>query len=142
MPLTQSDIQLVRDSLATASTAELFSGSTLFYDRLFAREPDLKAMFRDDLEGQGMRFMSTLRTIVGALDVPGGLDQAMVELAATHRLMGVRKEMFATMQEALVETFSALLGDAFTPKLETAWRNAYGEIADAMIAAGGIVSDH
>jgi len=138
MPLTQQEHLLVRESLDAASTAELFAGSTRFYDNVFARDPGLRSMFREDLEGQGMRFMSTLKTIVDALAAPGGLQAAMADLGQTHRLLGIHIDMFDTMGEALIETFSQLLEDDFTPELDAAWRKAYGEIAKAMIAAGGI----
>lgn len=138
MPLTEYGHAIVRASLDAANTAELFSGSTRFYDNIFARDPSLRAMFRDDLEGQGMRFMSTLRTIVDAIGTPGGLDAAMGELGQTHRILGVRQDQFDQMEEALMDTFRQLLGDGFTAELEEAWRKAYAEIAAAMISKGGI----
>jgi len=133
MPLTDDECQLVRSSLEAASTAELFAGSTRFYDALFARDPSLRAMFRDDLEGQGMRFMSTLKTIVNALDSEEELVAKMADLARMHQILGIQPAQFDTMGEALMETFTQLLGDAFTPELEAAWRKAYGRISQAML---------
>lgn len=138
MPLTQTECQLVRESLTTAAIEELFLGSTRFYDRLFALDPSLRALFREDLEGQGMRFMSTLRTILDALGEDGGADAMLVELAQSHRRMGIRAGMFDTMGAALIDTMEELLKDRFTPELAAAWRKAYAHIAEKMVSAGGI----
>ncbi|MFQ5567035.1 MAG: globin, partial [Paracoccaceae bacterium] len=72
MNLSTAQISLIRDSFhmlePDAEVAEKF------YDRLFEIAPELRAMFRSDMTGQGMRFMRTLRVIVQHLDEPEALQ--------------------------------------------------------------------
>ncbi|MFC6686474.1 globin domain-containing protein [Jhaorihella thermophila] len=115
-----------------------FSPSQRCFTKLFERDPNLRALFREDIAGQGMRFMRTLRTIVTALRQLGGAQEVLEPLARTHGALGVHAQHFETMGEALIDTFKELLGPDFTPEMEAAWRKAYREIADAMIEAGKI----
>ena len=59
MSLTSEDLRLIRKSFDTVRQ-DITPASTAFYDALFRRAPDLRSMFRDDLAGQGMKFMTTL----------------------------------------------------------------------------------
>lgn len=138
MPINLSDqeIQLVEKAFTMARSEELFAQPTLFYEKLFERDPSLRPMFREDIGGQGMRFMRTLRTIVNALTQPGELKDVLEPLARTHGALGVHAPNFDTMGEALIDTFKELLGPDFTPEMETAWRKAYGQISQAMIQVG------
>ncbi|MGV6848999.1 MAG: globin domain-containing protein [Marinibacterium sp.] len=137
MTLTETERQILQDSLARL-TEKMNLHPAVFYEALFARAPDLRGMFREDLEGQGMQFMKTLSVIVSKLRDPDALDAQVAELGATHKILGVTREMFAPMEEALIDTMRAALGEDFTPDLEELWRRAYGRISAAMIRQGKI----
>lgn len=134
--LSEKEIELVEKAFAMARSEELFAQPTLFYEKLFERDPNLQPLFREDIGGQGMRFMRTLRTIVNALRQPGDVAEVLEPLARTHGALGVHAIDFDTMGEALIDTFKELLGPDFTAEMETAWRKAYGQIAKAMIRVG------
>ena len=72
LPISEAEIRLVRDSLPMVRE-RLVPASEMFYENLFAVEPELRALFRPDLQSQGMRFMSTLATIADLLDAPAEL---------------------------------------------------------------------
>lgn len=137
MTVTSEQAALLKDSLHTLR-GRLEPASMSFYEALFRRAPGLRAMFRDDLAGQGMKFMSTLRMIVGAIDQPEGLATRYKELGQGHALMGVKAEHFAPMGDALIETLRLELGEDFTPTVEAAWRAAYAELSARIIGAGDI----
>ncbi len=59
MTLTTAQIDLIRDSFHRLQP-DVQTASELFYVRLFEIAPELRGMFRSDMAGQGMRFMSTL----------------------------------------------------------------------------------
>lgn len=126
--LVRSGFEQIRHRLEPASVA--------FYEALFRRRPDLRGMFREDLEGQGMKFMSTLGTVVECLDAPEGMAGHLRELGRTHATLGVKIEHFAPMGEALIETLADELGSAFTPEAEAAWRAAYDGLSRTMISGG------
>lgn len=136
--LTEEEIELVERAFAMARAEELFAHPALFYEKLFDRDPALRAVFRRDIGDQGMQFMRTLWTIVQALRSPAALHDVLAPLARTHASLGVLAAQFRTMGEALIDTFRELLEDDFTPEMEAAWRRAYAHIAEAMIEVGRI----
>jgi hemoglobin-like flavoprotein len=118
----------VRERLAPASA--------VFYDKLFAIAPELRGLFRGDMDTQGMRFMSTLATIADMLEDPEALGSELDDLATAHARVGVRPEYFAPMGEALIATLGETLGPDFTAGERAAWRAAYDHFAAEMIARG------
>ena len=120
---------MVRERLAPASE--------MFYENLFTVEPELRALFRPDLQSQGMRFMSTLATIADLLEAPAELGSEIAHLATAHAGVGVRAAHFAPMGIALMVTLAETLGEDYTPDLQAAWHAAYDHFAALMIARGG-----
>lgn len=135
MPVTDRQAELIRASFADLRQ-RMAPASVEFYEALFRRRPDLRAMFREDLAGQGMKFMTTLDTVVESLDAPETLVEPMRELGRTHARLGVRVEHFAPMGEALIEVLRGNLGEGFTAEAEAAWRVAYDDLARMLIAGG------
>jgi nitric oxide dioxygenase len=136
MPISEAEIRLVRESLPLVR-ARLVPASSMFYENLFALEPELRALFRPDLQSQGMRFMSTLATIADLLDAPAELGSEIAHLAAAHADVGVRAAHFAPMGVAVLVTLAETLGEEYTPELQAAWHAAYDHFAALMIARGG-----
>ena len=68
--------------------------STDFYDALFRRAPELRSLFRDDLAGQGMKFMTTLREVIlHTLDgAPVGSPEPAGDRRSGHRRPGDRQD--------------------------------------------------
>ena len=112
--------------------------STYFYEALFRRAPELRGLFRDDLTGQGMKFMTTLRKVILHTNVAEDKSEKLKGLGSDHASLGVVAGNFAPMEEALMDTLRHTLGDEFTPELESAWRKAYARLSEAMILKGGI----
>lgn len=108
--------------------------SMAFYDNLFAIAPEMRPLFRDDLAGQGMRFMTALVTIAELIDAPRSFDAAVAGLARAHARVGVRPEHYPPMGAALLVTLGETLGPAFTEERRQAWRAAYEAVAGAMAA--------
>jgi len=135
--LSASEIHQVRESFGRLRQ-RLEAHSEYFYERLFARAPGLKSLFREDLEGQGMKFMSALAVILDNLEHPDTIRTRYAELGHLHRALGVKAADFEPMGEALIDTMRNALGDDFTPELELAWRAAYGEFSGMMIHRGRI----
>ena len=137
MPLTESQLALVRDSFA-ALRDDPAPKSILFYEALFAHAPDMRSMFREDLAGQGMRFMATLGVIVDNLHDPDAMAARYTDLGLAHRAIGITAGDFAPMGEALLDTLDQTLGEGFTPEMRDAWAQAYAEFSRDIIEKGGI----
>lgn len=131
MAPTENQIRLLKDSIPTIR--EHFEPASLeFYRNLFAIAPDTRPLFRDDLAGQGMKYLSTLMTLVDLLDDPETLETELDDLARSHATVGVRPEHYAPMGSALMVTLGESLGRDFTEELQAAWRSAYDHVAVEM----------
>ena len=137
MSITDSELALVQASFDRLRN-DLDTHSAAFYEALFRHAPELRSMFRDDLAGQGMKFMTTLDAIIQKLDDEEDAIEQFVGLGATHRSLGVERAHFDVMEEALIDTLREALGDAFTAELEQAWRKAYEIVSANMIRRGAI----
>jgi len=128
MGLTDKQTGLIRVSFAKAMEAHN-PWETKFYDRFFRRAPHLAPLFRDDIAGQEMQFMTTLKVIVDNLGQEGALKPRYVELGHEHALIGIKPEDYTLMEDALMDTLGDLLGTGFTPQTEKAWRLLYRQVA-------------
>jgi len=133
---TPERIALIRDSFHQLAP-EQEAASQLFYQRLFEIAPDLRTLFRGEIESQGMRFMTTLGVILDHIDNAAALRPHMERLAKGHAALGVKPEHFVPMGEALVRTMEETLGDRFPPGARAAWEDAYSHIAGLMIEFSG-----
>lgn len=136
MPLTQDQIALIQTSHARLIERRGRNGpfGDLFYQELFRRLPEARKLFRDDLEEQGMRFLSTLGVIVASLDRDDLREGYLSRLAEGHAAYGVKPEQYGPMWEALAEALKAALEDRFDAETEAAWHAAYDLIAARMQA--------
>ena len=132
--LTERQIDLVQDSFA-AVVPITDTAAALFYSRLFDLAPDTRALFRHDMAEQGRKLFLTLATVVDALDRLDTIVPVARELAIRHVAYGTRPHHYAAVGAALLDTLRASLGAAFSREVEAAWRDAYGILADTMLAA-------
>lgn len=137
MPLSDDQLNLVRQSF-DALRQRLAPSSTFFYDDLFRRAPELRALFRDDLAGQGMKFMSTLSVLVDNLHKPEVLGEQYLELGTLHARLGINGAMFVPMRAALLATIKDGLGELWTIEIDAAWRTAFDDMTTALIDRGAI----
>ena len=129
--------ELVRTTFARLAVMPEVAGA-LFYERLFADNPEFRAMFQNDMRVQGLKLMTMLAMVVFDLPEPNQDLPAIRELAVRHAGYGVRLADYDALQGALLWTLEQVLGDEFTPAAREAWTICYGELADAMkVAAGG-----
>lgn len=132
--MTPNEIALVRQGFdCIAPTAETVG--LAFYDRLFALDPSLRALFRGDIRTQVGHLMAALGMVVRSLDDLAPVLGRIQALGRRHVGYGVQPRHFATVGAAFLATLEAGLGDAFTPDARAAWTHAYETLAGAMVAA-------
>lgn len=138
-PVTEDELKQLQNSYSKLKD-EADKVPAYFYDALFRHAPELRQMFREDLEGQGMKFMTTLGVILAKLNDEGAVSSQFQQLGKTHASLGVLIPHFAPMEEALIDTLRHALGKEMTPELEALWREAFEKIAEQMIQRGNIPS--
>lgn len=129
--MTPDQMLLLRMSFVTVMDRKGEAGR-LFYDRLFAVTPELRPLFKNDMDAQSHKFIEMLAIVIGLLNDPTALSQTLTQLAHRHRGYGVSDEQFDRVRDALLWTLAEILGDAFTPELRNSWRDLYGMVASAM----------
>jgi hemoglobin-like flavoprotein len=129
--MTPRQIALVRETFAAVKPIAA-DAADLFYDRLFALDPSLRALFKSDLRAQGAKLMQMIGVAVAGLDKLETIVPAVKALGQRHRGYGVQPAHYATVGEALLWTLGKGLGPAFTDEARDAWLAAYTLLAGAM----------
>jgi hemoglobin-like flavoprotein len=104
----------------------------VFYQRLFTLEPSLRSLFHTSIELQSRKLMDSLSYTVATLESPNTLVPVLKAMGRRHVAYGVREEHYDVVIRALMETFEHVLGDAFSPELREAWREALCFVAETM----------
>jgi hemoglobin-like flavoprotein len=129
--ITEEQKQLVKDSWAKLIPIQE-RAAELFYDRLFAMHPEVKAYFSGDMQVQGRKLMAMLNTAVAGLD---HMDQMIGPLKASgtvHAGYGVKEEDYDKVADAFLWTLGQGLGETYTPEIEAAWIATYNVVAGVM----------
>ncbi|TIX44278.1 MAG: hemin receptor [Mesorhizobium sp.] len=133
--MTPDQIRLVQDSFREVLPIRT-TAAALFYERLFAIDGDLRALFPvSDMTKQGAKLMASLGFVVQGLNRADTILPTVRELAKRHVTYGVKEHHYPLVGQALIDTLASGLGTAFTPAVREAWEAAYGLLANVMIAA-------
>src|SRR5262245_24400533 len=104
----------------------------LFYARLFELAPQLRPMFRGDMQSHGRKLRGALALAVDGVTRLEELLPALEAMGQRHAQYGVRDEHYAIVGTALLDTLRLGLGAAFTPAARDAWAETYWAVAEAM----------
>lgn len=124
----------------------------VFYARLFAKAPHLRAMFRSDLESQSKKLMDALDAVVRNFEHPVESAAMIDELGRRHAGYGASPEHYDLVIDLLIDSMREILGAAAgagngtaagagvgaTAAIDRAleeWRLALRLISDRMIAS-------
>ncbi|CAG1004934.1 MAG: hemin receptor [Anaerolinea sp.] len=118
-------MQLMRDPDCASSN---------FYKRMFELDSSLQSLFSADMEDQKQKFFQLLTTIVRSLDNMDRAKPMLQHLAERHQGYGVQADYFKVGGEALLYAVQACLGPAFTADVEIAWREAYKQMYQIIVA--------
>jgi nitric oxide dioxygenase len=109
--------------------------AALFYGRLFETTPEVRGLFRGDMQVQGRKLMMTIGMVVDSLDNIDAIAPAVRSLAKEHVGFGVKAEYYQPVGAALLWTLEQGLGTEFTPAAREAWTVAYTALSGMMIAS-------
>ncbi len=108
--------------------------SDLFYSELFARDPQLEAVFRPDARSRLTKFTSMLSTFDNLKHLEK-IAPALVALGKRHRQYGVRADHYATGEEAFMMSLRAVRGAEVTREELIAWRETFKAVIGLMTQA-------
>jgi hemoglobin-like flavoprotein len=130
--MTPAQIGLIQQSFSKVAPISK-QAAALFYGRLFEIAPEVKPLFRGDMDEQGRKLMATLAVVVNGLTKLEAVLPAASALAKKHVSYGVKPEHYAPVGVALLWTLERGLGTEWTPHLAAAWTAAYTVLSDFMI---------
>lgn len=131
--MTTNTVSLVKNSWDKVKPIS-DQAAGLFYGRLFEIYPEVKPLFKGDMQQQGRKLMAMINTAVNALDNLEPVIPAIKDMGARHAGYGVSDEDYDKVADALLWTLDKGLGDEFTPEVKDAWVTVYTTLADTMKA--------
>ena len=104
-----------------------------FYDRLFEAAPEVRSLFPEDMRGQKAMLLGALVLLRKSLRDLDSIVPKLQELGARHVAYGAKAEHYPVVGGTLISAMSKLAGEHWTGEMETAWSNAFGIVAGAML---------
>lgn len=132
--ITAEQCRLVQESFAKLEPKANDLAPT-FYAKLFEIAPDVKPLFKGDIEEQGKKLAAALTTVIAGIEKPEKILPALKVLGQRHSEYGVKTDHYDAVGTALLDTLSDMLGGEFTPEVENAWVAAFTLVASVMIEA-------
>lgn len=127
-------VQTSFDQVVPAKT----DAARLFYELLFHIDPSVEPLFGGvDMSQQAEKLMDLLGTAVQSLGRFEQLKPLLRDLGKRHAGYGVELRHFDSVEQALLETMSQMLGKEFTLDVRQAWTQILGQISAEMIEAAG-----
>ena len=124
-------IRHLRESVALLPTEDRTPVDE-FYRHLFELAPEVRPMFKLEMDLQAKKFADMLAWMIAHLEQPDDLCKELRALGARHRDYGVVIDQYAPVGSALIWMFQHTLGDRFTSEMEEAWLEAYAFISFEM----------
>ena len=113
----------------------------LFYDRLFEKAPELRDLFKVDIEAQGKLLTHMVVGIIYALSRPKNLVMGLTKLGGSHVHYGVKPSHYPVVLEVMMETLKDLFQSRWTARRALAWEKALTFITDQMQEGARKVTD-
>ena len=123
VPADRRCLRPLQQSLARA----LASGVSLledFYDRLFTRAPELRALFPPELGDLRCKLRASLALLLSPATLPDLAAAELARLARLHRALDIRPGHFALAARCLIEALATCDARAWSQELEREWAQA------------------
>jgi hemoglobin-like flavoprotein len=131
-----TDAELIQDSFAALAPV-MHEVVDRFYDRLFAAQPRLRALFPPDMKVQKDHFIAALGTAVGHAHDLAAIETPLREMGARHIRYGATPDLYRVVSAELVGAVGDIARrespDDSTPDHPRAWARTVDAIAAAML---------
>lgn len=107
-----------------------------FYRSMLGSHPELKNIFNMRHQEKGQQQEALARAVyayANNIEDPSTLHAVLEGIAHKHASLGVRPEQYPIVGEHLLASIKAVLGDAATDDIMSAWAQAYGNLADILM---------
>lgn len=136
--MTPRQVHLVRKSFAELARHGHVAG-LVFYRRLFEIAPQLRPLFKSEIEEQSRKLLDMLGVLIALLERPHGLELELKAMGARHAGYGVKDSHYAVVGQALLDMLAETLAGQFTAEMREAWAALYGEVETHMKAGAALL---
>jgi nitric oxide dioxygenase len=112
--------------------------TTLFYKNMLAEHPELTRVFNMGNQARGAQQQSLASAVfayAANIGTPEALGPVVKRIVHKHVSVGIRAEHYPIVGKHLLAAIKETLGDAATQPLIDAWAEAYGSLANLLVAA-------
>jgi len=112
--------------------------TSLFYANMLGAHPELTRIFNMGNQARGAQQQSLASAVfayAANIGAPAALGPVVNRIVHKHVSVGIRAEHYPIVGKHLLAAIAATLGDAATPALLDAWKEAYTSLATLLIAA-------
>jgi nitric oxide dioxygenase len=110
----------------------------LFYANMLSAHPELTRIFNMGNQASGAQQQSLAAAVfayAANIGTPEALGPVVNRIVHKHVSLGIRAEHYPIVGRHLLDAIAGTLGDAATPALLDAWKEAYNALAKLLIAA-------
>lgn len=133
--MTEASLQRIAANYELLAS-RMYTLTQLFYQRLFEALPQVRPLFRIDIDLQSQHLAAALALIVRNLRLLDVLEQPLMELGADHTRAGVRPQHYPIVCQIMVQTLRDASGQSWSDQLQCDWDDALLRISQIMIAGG------
>lgn len=134
------DTQTINTIKATVPALQIHANAITehFYPLLFSQHPEVTPYFNQSNQASGTQAKALANAVIayGAnIDELGNLSDAVSKIVQKHCSLGIQPAQYDAVGSCLLQAIAAVLGDAATDDIITAWGKAYAQLASILIAA-------
>lgn len=133
MSLSPTTIETVKATIPVLKEYGL-DITTRMYDVLFEKYPETRALFSSAPGDQPKILAGAVAAYAMNIDNLEVLGDAVGKMAAAHVRTNVKPEHYPMVGDALLTAMTDVLGDAATPEILDAWKEAFFFLGDILIA--------
>lgn len=104
-----------------------------FYATLFARHPEVRGLFPDDMSDQKKKLVASLVLVVKNIRKPEALRNPLLSLGQRHAEYGCVEAQYPVVRDTLIEVMSQMAGEAWNQQLQDDWTTAIDFVSEVMI---------
>ncbi|MGD2118331.1 MAG: globin domain-containing protein [Chromatiales bacterium] len=132
MSLSPSTIETVKATIPVLKEHGL-AITTRMYDVLFEKYPETKSLFSGAPGEQPKILAGAIAAYAMNIDNLGALNDAVGRMVAAHVRTNVKAEHYPMVGDSVLTAMQDVLGDAATPEILDAWKEAFFFLADILI---------
>ena len=133
MELSQTTIDTVKATIPVLKEHGLAITSRM-YDVLFEKYPETRSLFNSAPDEQPKILAGAIAAYAMNIDNLGALNDAVGRMAEAHVRTQVKPEHYPMVGDAVLIAMKDVLGEAATPEIIDAWKEAFFFLADILIA--------